>query len=434
MRRETRLLGVLCAATLAAAAFAGGCKKDKEAPPPETAAAAAPKGPDYQEFAALKRARTEIALPWVMSEDPSTEAAQCFKPVPTQPGEADVALKGAVDDNLAAARKAIVEWLVEIAEPPGVTRAVAESWEMSFEELVAMEVPPDQVRFNDDPDCLGKSGWLPEDRHLVTAVVGAKLIKLETSAPLGTKMAQDLADAVKAKGVLMEAETLFRYEPARDEQGNPVLDSKGKQLFTSPTGDFIPETEVPTEEARKTKEWTFRMEQPLYFGVRELAADEVRKENSKSKCDVIIIPDVPKPQLPDCGEFRESAFAVTVIEGEDKPVKITIVTGDQTKGVTLDWKEAAKIPVNDRIIVWLQPEKVEVGVNLKLNSLVLHPQPMAEGAGGEDGYGEGGGMYKPQADEEPKKEAREEKKEEKKEKKEKKKKGSDNAIDDYLNQ
>jgi hypothetical protein len=436
MRREFRLLGVLCAAMFVVIAFAGGCKK-KEAPPPETAAAAAPKGPDYQEFAPLKRARTEIKLPWVLSEDPTTEAAQCFKPVETQPAEADITLKDALDKNKAGAKKAIVDWLAEVVTPNGFSRALADGWDMKFEDVVSMEVPPDQVRFGDDPECLGKSGWLPNDRHLVTAIVGVKTIKFETTLPVAVNLAQDMADALKAKGVTMESEALFNYEPAKDDAGNPAVDPQGKPLYTSPSGTFIEEKDIPPAESRKMKEWTFKTEAPLYLGVRELPADAVRKESSKDKCDVVIIPDMPKPQPPDCGEFKESAFTVSVVEGEDKPVRLTIVTGDQNKGVSLDWKEATKVQVNDRIILWIQPEKVEVGVNLKLNSLVLNPLKMVEGEGG-DGYEEGG-VYKAEEPAKPEAKADDEgkdkgKKKDDKKKDKEKKKASGDALDDYLNQ
>jgi hypothetical protein len=145
------------------------------------------------------------------------------------------------------------------------------------------------------------------------------------------------------------------------------------------------------------KDWVFKLPSPLWVAVKELPKDAVRKESSKDKCDIIIIPDVPKPQPPECPEFNEVGFTVTLLEGEEKPVSLTIAAGDQNKGVTLAWKEATKVQVNDRIILWIQPEKVEVGVNLKLNSLVINPPPMLEGEDGEGedaGYGETGGTYK----------------------------------------
>jgi hypothetical protein len=295
-------------------------------------------------------------------------------------------------------KKAIVEWMIEVLQPDGLSRAIAESWTMSFEDVVAIEVAPGKVRFVDDPQCLGKGGWLPDGQHLATTVVGVKTIKFETDLPVGNALKAAIREAAGIKNVAMESDALFEYTPAIDTAGQPLMDPDGKPLFNSPTGEYIGEADVPPPEKRQMKEWTFKIPTPLYVGVKELPKDAVRKESAKDKCDIIIIPDMPKPQPPDCAEFKEVGFNVTVLEGEEKPVSLTMVVGDQNKGVTLAWKEATKVQVNDRIILWIQPEKVEVGVNLKLNSLVLNPQPMPEGEGGEEGgesgYGDGGGTYK----------------------------------------
>ena len=449
MRAKSRLFELLAVALVVAFAFAAGCKKKDE--PVATAAQAAPTGPDYQVFAPLKQATMDVKMPWVMGEgaDPNQP---CFKPVEdAQPAEADVVLKETMDDNLKGVKKAVVEWMIEVLQPDGLSRAIAESWTMSFEDVVAIEVAPDAVRFVDDPQCLGKSGWLPDGQHLATTVVGAKTIKFEANLPVGTALKTALAEAVGIKNIAIESDALFDYSPAVDTAGQPLLDPDGKPLFNSPTGEYIGEADVPPAEKRQMKEWTFKLPTPLYLGVKELPKDAVRKEGTKDKCDIIIIPDVPKPQPPECAEFKESGFTVSLIEGE-KPVSLTIVTGDQTKGVTLAWKEATKIQVDDRIILWIQPEKVEVGVNLKLNSLVLNPQPMAEGeGGGEPGYGEGGTFKsdkdvekaeaegKAAADEEKpakgkKKDKAKAKEEEKAKEKPKKSDKPEDALDNYLNQ
>ncbi|MCK9460410.1 MAG: hypothetical protein M0R80_12295 [Proteobacteria bacterium] len=451
MRAKPRLFGLLAAALVVAFAFATGCKKKEE--PTATAVEAAPKGPDYQVFAPLKQATLEVKMPWVMGEGADPDKP-CFKPVEdAQPAEADVVLKETVNDNLKGVKKAIVEWMIEVLQPDGLSRAIAESWTMSFEDVVAIEVAPDAVRFVDDPQCFGKSGWLPDGQHLATTVVGVKAIKFEANLPVGNALKAAIHEAAGIKSVVMESDALFDYSPAVDAAGQPLMDPDGKPLFNSPTGEYIGEAEVPPAEKRQMKEWTFKLATPLYVGVKELPKDAVRKESAKDKCDIIIIPDVPKPQPPECAEFSEVGFTVTILEGEEKPVSITMVVGDQNKGITLAWKEATKVQVNDRIILWIQPEKVEVGVNLKLNSLVLNPQPMAEGeGGGEPEYGEGGTFKsdkevekakaegKAAADEEKpakgKKKDKAKAKEEEKAK-EKPKKSSDkpeDALDNYLNQ
>jgi hypothetical protein len=394
MRSKARLVGLLAVSFLVGAVLAAGCKKKE--PPPVTPVDAKPAGPDYQVFAPLKQATMDVKLPWVMGEGADPDQP-CFQPVEgAQPVEADVLLKQKLDDNLAGVKKSVVEWMMEVLQPSGLTRAVAESWTMAFEDVVAIEVTPDQVRFVDDPQCLDKSGWIPEGQHLITTAIGAKTIKFEANLPVGNALKAAILESVGIKNVTMESAALFEYSPALDANGQPATDPDGKPLFNSPSGEFILEADVPPPEKRQMKEWVFKLPTPLWVGVKELPKDAVRKEGGKEKCDIIIIPDVPKPQMPDCAEFKESGFAVSILDGEEKPVSLTIVTGDQNKGVTLAWKEATKVQVNDRIILWIQPEKVEVGVNLKLNSLVINPQPMADGEGGDEpGFGEeGGGTYK----------------------------------------
>ena len=181
------------------------------------------------------------------------------------------------------------------------------------------------------------------------------------------------------------------------------------------------------------KEWIFESDNPIYFAYKEFPKAAWRKEGAKDKCNIILIPDALNPQKPDCAEFQESGFSVSIIDDEDQPVSITIKTGEELKGVNLAWKEPTKVQVNDRIIIWMMPEKVEVGVNLWLNSLVINPEPLPEGMSedGDPGYGVPISKEKEAAAEEKKE--KDDKKAAKKKKK-KKKKSTGNSIDDYLNQ
>ena len=294
MRSKSRLFGLLAVALVAAFAFVAGCKKKEQ--PTTTAVDAAPAGPDYQVFAPLKQATMDVKMPWVMGEG-AVPDQECFKPLAeAQPAEADVLLKDVLDKNLAGAKKAVVEWMVEVLQPAGLTRAVAESWTMSFEDVVAIEVTPDQVRFVDDPQCLDKTGWLPEGQHLATTVVGAKVIKFETTLPVGDNLKTAILEAVGIKNIAMESEALFDYSPALDEAGQPLMDPDGKPLFNSPTGEYIGQADVPPAEKRQMKDWIFKLPTPLYLGVKELPKDMVRKEGAKDKCDVFLIWDDLTPR------------------------------------------------------------------------------------------------------------------------------------------
>ena len=391
---------------------------------------AKPKGPNYEVFAPLKQATMDVSLPVITGTD---EPADCFKPVEGLVyEEADVVLKEQISQHMPKIKSALAAWLVNELEPDGVSEAMVKKWDISLEDVVVMDLPRDQLRFVDDPQCLSGKGWVPEGQHVVVTYFGAKTFKFETSVPLNQDIQEELLQAVGMKNIVMESEAMFVYEPAMDEAGEPLLDPEGNQLYTSPSGDFIAEADVPPVEERKMKDWIFKSENPIYFAFKDFPKDAWRKEGAKDKCNIILIPEALTPQMPDCSEFQESGFSVSIIDDEDQPVSITIKTGEELKGVTLAWKEPTKVQVNDRIIVWLMPEKVEVGVNLWLNSLVINPAPLPEGASkdGEPGYGVPISKEKEAAAEEKK----EEDAKKSKKKKKKKKKSSGNSIDDYLNE
>lgn len=390
-----------------------------------------PKGPDYEVFAPLDQATMDVSLPVILGTD---EPEDCFKPVEGLAyEEADVVLKEQISEHMSEIKGSLAAWLVRDLEPDGVSEAMVKKWDISLEDVVVMDLPKDHLRFVDDPQCLTGKGWVPEGQHVVVTYFGAKTFKFEASVPIDQDGQEALLEAVGMVNIVMESEALFVYEAAIDEEGEPLLDPEGNQLFTSPSGDFIAEADIPPVEKRKMKEWYFKSDNPIYFAYKEFPKAAWRKEGAKDKCNIILIADALSPQKPDCPEFQESGFSVSIIDDEDQPVSITIKTGEELKGVNLAWKEPTKVQVNDRIIIWLMPEKVEVGVNMWLNSLVINPEPLPEGMSeeGDPGYGVPISKEKEAAAEEKKEE---DAKKAKKKKKKKKKKSSGSSIDDYLNQ
>ena len=364
--------------TLVAAVLLAACGGEK--PEVKEPVKVEPKGPDYEVFAPLDEVVLDARLPYVYG---AAEQVPCFKPVEEiAPAEADVVVKGMLEEHQAEIADAIRGWLSDQLEMSGVTPTLVAKWSVSLEDPVVLEVPRDQVRFTEDPQCLAKSGWLAEGEHLVVALFGARKLAFESSIPLNADIQQALLETLGMENMVVESEALFVYEPATDGAGEPLLSPEGKPLFTSPSGEYIPESEIPPPEKRLMEEWVVQSERPIYFGFRAFPEDAHRKEGDREKCNVIVIPDALKPQPPDCPEFQESGFSVSILPDEEKPVSITIKTGEEIQGVLLDWDEGTKVQVNDRIIMWLMPKKVEVGVELFVNTLVLDPAPME---GGEEG-------------------------------------------------
>jgi hypothetical protein len=368
----------LALASLLVALGCGGKQPEVQEP------VARPTGPNRDVFAPLPEARLEHRLPVVVGAD---EDLPCFKIA------GDIALDGAdvmtrevIKEQAAAVAKVVRAWLADRLAPSGISPALIDKWSVEVLDPVVLEVPRERVRFSENPSCLSKNGWLPEGRYLATALLGGRKFALKSSMPLGSDVQQSMLEALGMENMVIDSETLFVYEAARGGDGQPLLDPEGQPLYTSPSGEFIPQSQVPPPEKRMMTEWELRSESPLWFAYRALPADGWRKEGDKDKCNVILIPEALNPQAPECPEFRDAAFTVSILEGEDKPVSITITTGkDEYKGVVLAWGEGTKVQVNDRIILWLMAKKVEVGVELLVNSLVLDPRPLAaEGSAPDD--------------------------------------------------
>jgi hypothetical protein len=425
-RFRTGWVFVVLAAVLAVLAACG----DKK-PETETQVKAKPKGPDHQVFAPLEKLTLEPALPTIIGAD---ELFPCFKEVAElAPAEADVMVKDMLEKQNKHIAKLIREWFVDVLEVDGISPTVASKWTITPVVPVVLEVPRDQVRFTDGPECLSKKGWLPDGQYLAVALFGAMQFDFESTLPLNMDIQAALLEALGMKNIILESEALFVYEMATDETGEPMLTPEGAQLFTSPTGEFIVEADVPPMEKRLMDKWSIKAEIPLYFGYREIPHDAWRKESSKDKCNIILIPDQLDPQNPECAEFQEVGFSVTILEGDEKPVSLTMTLGEEDhKGEQLAWKEGKKVQVNDRMILWLKPNKVEVGVDLNVNSLVLDPQPMPDDPGGGGPAEEIAEQDKVEEQEQKKKEKDEAAAEKKKPKKKKGKQTDQDSLDDFL--
>ncbi|MCP4675493.1 MAG: hypothetical protein GY854_08305 [Deltaproteobacteria bacterium] len=353
--------------------FGCGGKEKKETKSADNVVAAGPKGPDYQVFAPLPKATTVAELPYLVGPD-GEDNTPCFKPGEgLVPEDAGFEIKSAIEENASIVNEAIRNWFVEGLEVTGLSGALASKWEIKVEDPMIIMVPNEAVRFVDDPQCIQPSrGWLGEDIHAVTMLIGARTFSFTTSVPVDMDIQEEMVGAVSQENFILESDALFVYEPATDDTGKPITNQEGEPLYKAPDGRFIPDKEVPPPEKRTMKEWTIKGEIPLYFAFRELSDEAWRKESKKDLCDVFLVWGDITPRAPECEEFTESAFVAT--KTEDDEVAITITTGGENKGVTLGFGDSDMVMLNDRIIIWLSPKKIEEGVKLRLNSLVLNPQ------------------------------------------------------------
>jgi hypothetical protein len=227
------------------------------------------------------------------------------------------------------------------------------------------------LRFVDNPQCIQPgTGWLAEGVRAVTTMIGARTFNFKCATGVGVDQQEELMQGVGTENIVIESEALFNYEPALDENDEPMKNETDEILFKAPDGTLIPEKEVPPPEQRLMKEWTMRAQNPIFFAFKEIPEDAWRRESEKDHCDVYLVWGDVTPRPPECEEFTESAFSAVK---EDDGVAITITTGGENQGTVLDYNKAEMLQINDRILLWISPKKIEEGVLLRLNSLVLNP-------------------------------------------------------------
>ncbi|MBN2341832.1 MAG: hypothetical protein JXX29_03810 [Deltaproteobacteria bacterium] len=322
-----------------------GCKKGEAEPTvPTTSAPEGPvsKEPNYKPFGALKEVKFEISLPFFAGTVVRNDV-RCFVRVPdVEPTAADDRLPGYIEQNIDDVTATIMDWVLQDLKPDLVSSEITKNWKVSFEDLVSKELDAEQLRFAEDPECFTNGGWLPDNHHLITTVFGAKKILFESSEPLTDDIRKSIKSAAAAKDIEMNVESLG------DDPQNPT----------------------------PVTQWELTFKKAIYFGAREIPDRMWRKESNKYDCELIFVKDAKNQTLrPECVEYRESTFSLSHVKGA-KPISVTINTKGKKKIVELNWDEVIQLRVNDRINLWLQANQVEVGTRLRINSVVLNPEPI----------------------------------------------------------
>ncbi|MDJ0761402.1 MAG: hypothetical protein QNJ97_00315 [Myxococcota bacterium] len=373
--------GFACTLVIAAvmscfAGCGGGQPAKTEAPkqPPKTSAG--PSGPDYQLFGPLNKAQAVAELPLLLNEE-GISYIPCFQMVgDLSPQASGMEVLDQVRQNARAVSDAIRNWFVEDVMEGDISSSEASRWQIEIEDVEMVSVPSKKLRFDENQRCVDEdSGAFHDDLRPITALIGSRKLRFKSSLPIGLDRQEEMIRAVGMSNIVLESPDIFVWEPMRDTTGNPIVNEHGEILFKSPEGKFVPETQVPPPEQRVMREWTLTADAPIYFGVQEASEEAIRRETKKKKCNVYLVWGDVTPRYPECDEFSEVGFVAS--QGKDGSIDIQIKTDNDALSVTAEYKHTAMAQVNDRIILWLKPKKIEEGLLLRVNSLVLNPIPMS---------------------------------------------------------
>lgn len=335
---------VLSMAVVGMALSLSGCKKGESQPTvPSAPEEPAPKERDYKKFGALKKVKFDISLPFFAGTTVKNDIPCFVVEKDIKPSSADDRVQRYIDKNIEDVTATIMDWVLWELKPDLVNSEVAKDWMISFDDLVSIELDAEKLRYAKDPECFTNSGWLPDNHHLITTVFGARKIQFESSVPLTDNIRKSIKSAAAAKDIEMTIDNLG------DDPKDP-----------SPV-----------------TQWELSFKKPFYFGAKEISNRMWRAESNKYDCELIFVSGAKNQTLkPECVEYRESKFSLSLVKGKSKPVSVTVNTKGKKKNVELHWDEVIQLRVNDRINLWLKASKVEVGTRLRINSVVLNPEPI----------------------------------------------------------
>ncbi len=352
------------------------CGGDKsKAKSKKTTPVKAAKGTDHQVYAPLPYVMVkDIELPFLLGLEGITDKS-CLQTVQEiSKSEDDVMVKEMLGEHQSAVTKSIRDWFVDDLAPMGLTDVLAGAWSIEIENAVMLQAAPGKLRFVDNQQCVGRSGKLDDQEHIVTTLFGAKVIHFKTTLPIDYDLQQEMLRVTEKENMTMESDAFFVYEEAKDRNGEPLQNAKGDVLFVAPDQSQIPESQVPAPENRLMEEWQLVLEKPIFFGYREMPKEIWRKESKKNLCDVFLVWDDVTPRPPECAEYQESSFLAKKV-GNGK-LLLTINTNQKKIEEEFAFGETKMLQIDDRILLWLSPKEVEEGCQVRLNSLVLSPEEL----------------------------------------------------------
>ncbi len=364
-------LSVLAGVCVLAAA---GCKKEKASGGETTVAteASKPKAdkPNYQEYAPLPKAMTEISLPMLVDQNGLVDVPCFKKQKETETQSASMDIKAEIENKNQYLKEVMMRWILDDVSPSGLSEDDMSGWDFGVEYPVMIEMDPTALRFVPDQECVQESnGWLEDGVRAVTTVIGSRNFTVESRTRLTIDQQDSLMEALKDNGFTMEGSGLDLYKPALDSEGNQKTNAEKELLYNGPGGLSITEKDLPPEEERGVKEFSFKSEKPLFFAFREIPNDAWIKLQKQKSCYVFVVWGDVKPRAPECPEFDFVTFAAEKVD--DEKVKVEVSMGKESEKLELPFETTQKIVMGDRVMLWINVKKEEEGATIRFNSLAV---------------------------------------------------------------
>lgn len=330
-------------------------------------------------FMVLKTATREATLPYVSSGDGSVEEATCFVPqnklTPWQTTNVDILEMMAT--NRTEIHEIMSTWINEtFRESAG--EALDNGFEMKLKRPMIVHVPESKTRLVEDQDCIRvKEGVVQLPQGVITTLFGSRVIELKNKEPLSPETIKTMRKAAKTLGMRLQA-TPAEYPRARDEQGNPQKDEKGRPLFVAPGGAPVLRANIPKPKNRPIYKWKLKLGDPLYFAAGDLPEDSWATEIVREKCDAYLVFDEATPHVLECGEPEGVGFGITRSD-KAKEVVVKITVDGQTNSKSIRFKKRTPIVSAGRVLTWIRPKEVEEGARIFVDSVMLFPTKSMDG-------------------------------------------------------
>lgn len=297
-------------------------------------------------FTVLPVGKESISLPMIVGPS-GVEPIECFKKTQPKAVPVSVQLGELITQSEREISVALGDWLAKkfnLSLKPKERR----TWSVEVKSPVVAQLSPQELLLRNDQRCIDKNEkWLPSSQRAVDTLVGASSFLFSTKIPLNAALQAELAAGVKKSGfTFIQRDLLF----------DPDHPGKAPGLLS----------------------WSIETPTPVYFAFRFLSSDKWQTENDPSKCNTYLVWNDANAQQAQCDDFKVARFAIG--DQADLNPKVNkdefdlfFFIGGVERSETVSFHKTTQIAVDNRLMLWVTPQREEEGATLQIDSLFLAP-------------------------------------------------------------